>query len=180
MFGNMSSHLPHFSASLFPCPWSFNVQRCWPVLPSLTACLPTFMYFTCPPCCQVSLRIPCQFERKNSAKYRKKFCKVILVFFKGFKIKIFYNKTKFTTKILEKIKIGRKCIPVPFLPLWPKLGGPIGHQTSSTKRHFLRHFLSYFAEVLATVPARLTDIIWVVHQTRAIPPQIFSNRNVLE
>ena len=33
---------------------------------------------------------------------------------------------------------------------------------------------------LATVPARLTDIIRVVHQTRAIPPQIFSNRNVLE
>ena len=39
--------------------------------------------------CQVSPRFPSQFEKKKFSKTQKKFCKVILVFFKGLKKEIF-------------------------------------------------------------------------------------------
>ena len=69
--------------------------------------------------------------RKKFSKILKKFCIVILAFFKGFKNEIFCNKPKFKTpKIyflsklpLKKLKTVRKCFPAPFLPLLVKIWG---------------------------------------------------------
>ena len=98
---------------------------------------------------QVLPRFPGKFGKKIQQN-NEQICIVILLFFKGLRQEIFYNKTKVTTqKIyflsklpLGKLKIVSKCFSAPFLPLLAQNGGRTANKIPRPKDIFFWPLLS--------------------------------------
>ena len=117
--------------------WAEHSTQCSGAI--LCTCIHRQLYFCHFHCCQVSTKLHGQFEKKNSAKYRKKGC--IVNYFVNTKFTT--HKVDFLSKLpMKKLKIVLNKNIFQF--------GVVRPREFLDLKDFLRPLLSYFAEFSAT------------------------------